>query len=403
MFFTTQITRYILAELLKVFLIALFGMTAVMILAGVVQTAVNEGLGLAPILRIIPYVLPNALRFAVPGTILFATCSVYGRLASNNEVTALKSLGISPVALLRPAWVLAFLVSLVAVWLNDIAVSWGTTGVRRVVIQSIEDIAYGMLRTHKTYEPKAGKMSISVQRVDGHRLIRPTISIRGPSGSTAVTVTASTAEMRYNEQRDTLSVFLTNAEATGEVSGDVGFGGHFPSLRREIPLNLNQTDEMGKARPADCPSRKIPGEIRHQAEVIQKLEQEMAARAAFDMFSGDLDGLSGEEWKKRRQTLGYARSRMDRLRTEPWRRWANGFSCFCFVLVGAPLAMYLRNSDLFTTFATCFFPILVIYYPLLMVGIGQAKSGALPPYCVWLGNVILMAISFVLVRRVSRY
>ena len=65
--------------------------------------------------------------------------------------------------------------------------------------------------------------------------------------------------------------------------------------------------------------------------------------------------------------------------------------------------MRLRYSDLFATFGACFLPILIVYYPLLMVGVGQAKSGNLPPYCVWLGNVILLVIGIVLVRRECRY
>jgi len=33
-------------------------------------------------------------------------------------------------------------------------------------------------------------------------------------------------------------------------------------------------------------------------------------------------------------------------------------------------------------------PILIGYYPLLMYGIDQAKSGNLPPYSVWLANLV---------------
>ena len=395
-----RITRYIMTELLKVFLIALLGMTTFMVLVGLVREAVKQGLGLSPILQMIPYVLPNALRFAVPGTILFAACSVYGRLAANNEVVAVKSLGISPIALLKPAWTLAFLMSLVAVWLNDVAVSWGTTGIRRVIIHSVEEITYGTLRTHKSYNP-TDQLSISVQRVDGHRLIRPTMSIRESDGSTGVTVTASAAEMRYNVDSDTLTVFLKDADVTGNITKD--FHGFFPTLRREIPLNLAPKDEMGETRPSDCPSRKIPEELKHQRVVIEQLEKKLAAEASFEMLSGNVDRLRSPKWDKKRLQLAYARSRLHRLHTEPWRRWANGFSCFFFVMVGAPLAMRLKNSDAFTTFGACFLPILIVYYPLLMVGVGQAKSGSMPPYIVWLGNAILCVAGLALVRRVCRY
>jgi lipopolysaccharide export system permease protein len=98
-----------------------------------------------------------------------------------------------------------------------------------------------------------------------------------------------------------------------------------------------------------------------------------------------------------------ARHRLFRLQTEPWRRWANGFSCFFFVVAGIPLAIRLRNSDVLTSFFLCFLPILLVYYPLLAFGVDRAKGGVLPPYTVWLGNVFLLLAGLWLLRKVLRY
>src|SRR5262245_8110342 len=110
------LTRYVLVELVKVFAVSLAAMTLFMILVGVMKEAYSQGLGLKQVALLIPYVLPEALRFAVPGTILFATCSVYGRLASANEVVAVKSMGISPMVLFWPALLLAGALSIATVW-----------------------------------------------------------------------------------------------------------------------------------------------------------------------------------------------------------------------------------------------------------------------------------------------
>ncbi|NIL96306.1 MAG: LptF/LptG family permease, partial [Planctomycetales bacterium] len=97
------------------------------------------------------------------------------------------------------------------------------------------------------------------------------------------------------------------------------------------------------------------------------------------------------------------REQVFRLKTEPHRRWAAGFSCLCFVAVGAPLAIRRRFGEFWTTFFLCFLPILIVYYPLLMVSIDRAKTGALPPIVVWSGNVALLLWSGWLLRRVLRY
>jgi len=91
------------------------------------------------------------------------------------------------------------------------------------------------------------------------------------------------------------------------------------------------------------------------------------------------------------------------MQTEPPRRWANGFSCLCFALVGATMAIRMRNSDVLTSFFLCFGPILLVYYPLLITGTDRAKAGAINPYCVWLANVALVAWGLWLLRRVIRY
>src|ERR1700730_12564421 len=127
-------------------------MTSFMILVSVSKEAYQQGLGLKQILLLLPYVLPEALRFSVPGTILFATCSVYGRMASTNEIVAIKAMGISPWSILWPTFVFAFLLSLVAVVLNDLSCCWGRDGTRRVVIESVEDIVYSRLPQQHYYK-----------------------------------------------------------------------------------------------------------------------------------------------------------------------------------------------------------------------------------------------------------
>ena len=65
--------------------------------------------------------------------------------------------------------------------------------------------------------------------------------------------------------------------------------------------------------------------------------------------------------------------------------------------------MIARASDYWTTFGRCFLPTLLMYYPLFILGLNQAKDAAIPPYGVWLGNVVLGAIGLILVARVRRY
>ena len=89
------------------------------------------------------------------------------------------------------------------------------------------------------------------------------------------------------------------------------------------------------------------------------MEETVAVAAAYHLSTGDFAALTDEAWKRRMFELTFYRERLFRLKTEPWRRWANGFSCFFFCIVGAPLAVKLRKSDYLTVFFMCFLPILI--------------------------------------------
>jgi lipopolysaccharide export system permease protein len=148
---------------------------------------------------------------------------------------------------------------------------------------------------------------------------------------------------------------------------------------------------------------RIPGEIETQIVKLGKLREQLAARAGYQMLIGDFDELLSERWWEEHSQLREEESRLHRLYTEPHRRWANSLSCLCFVLVGAPLAIRLRNSDFLTSFFLCFMPILLIYYPLLAWGTDRAKNGAVPPMAVWLGDAILVCCGLWMTRKVMRY
>src|SRR5438445_7917950 len=112
------LTRYVLFDLLKVFLLTLTGLTLLIFIVLIGKEAVDKGIGLGPLLRMAPYLIPQAMQFAVPGTMLLATTSVYGRMGSYNEIVAIKSLGISPMAIVWPTLVMSVFVSFLAVAIN---------------------------------------------------------------------------------------------------------------------------------------------------------------------------------------------------------------------------------------------------------------------------------------------
>jgi lipopolysaccharide export system permease protein len=391
------LTRYLLAELAKVFLVWLTGLTLLMMIVGVVREAAMQNLPLGEVARLIPYVLPDALRIAIPATLLLSATSVYGRMSGSNEVLAAKALGIHPWSLLWPAFIAAFLISLATVWLNDLAVSWGRSGARRVVIEAVEEIVYSMLKVQRRYS--SSHFAINVKRVEGRKLIRPTLTLPARGSTPRITVTAEEAELHSDHAEGVLKIVCRNAVL--DVDGKVTY--HDPEYEQLIPLRDASQEESLASHPSNLALGVIPEELVTQKALIERYEQEMAAQAAYQMVCGELDALTSPEWEKRERNRQYAWGRLYRLKTEPHRRWSAGFSCLCFAWVGVPMAIRLRNRDFLTSFFLCFLPILIVYYPLLAAAVDGAKSGTLPPCGVWAGNILLIGWGAWLLRRVIRY
>jgi lipopolysaccharide export system permease protein len=390
------ITRYVLFDLLKVFLLTLTGLTVIIFIGLIGKEAIDKGLTVGILFRMSPYFIPQALQFAVPGTMLLATTSVYGRMSSYNEIVAIKSLGISPMAMVWPTLALATLVSFVGVIVNDIAVSWGTTGARRVLLSSLEEVVYSQLKMRRTFN--VGKYNITVRDVQGHKLISPVLIVQASGNKSAFTVSAEEAELDLLPDEGKIVARFHKFEVEGPIV--ITDPDTFPY---EMPIE----DFAGWTPKSRSPSEYALAEIRpaiqEQSEKLERVRQSNVAQATFGMITGDFDSLSNTAWKPYEKDMEAANTRLYRLHTEPWRRWANGFSCLCFVLIGIPVSIRMRFSEFIASFFICFLPILVVYYPLLAVSVDKAKDGFFPPPAVWLGNIVLAIAGIWLMRQGNKH
>jgi lipopolysaccharide export system permease protein len=320
-------------------------------------------------------------------------------MSADGEIATIKSAGISPLRVLTPAFCFGLLLSPLAVWLGDLAVSWGGPGLNRVVFESVDDIVYRMLRAQRSYSTPKG-LSIHVQDVQGRSLINPVITVHsGSRQNEPVTFYAKEGRLELDKERMALNLHLKNFRLLGKVHG--GFQGE-----QVIPIPLDKALRKGSvsnSSPSELPMREVAPEAIKQIKQLAEKQQELAAQTALALATGQWDDIAGKVGQELDSEIALGSDRLDRLRTEPWRRWAGGFSCFAFIVIGAPLAIILRTADPWMTFGICFLPILLLYYPLFLFGLDQAKGGDLPPYSVWLGNVALMGIAAILTRRVWRY
>ena len=371
-------------------------MTLVISLVFVGQKLIAEDLSYFAVAKLMPYIFLIALQFSVPATILFSVCCVYGRISADNEIIALKSAGISPLCVFRPAIVLGVLLSVPSVWLNDMAVSWAKPAMQLIILRSFEEIIYRGLSSKKAYNSEKG-FAIHVQEVKDRWLIKPKIWMQ--TDTQLKTIVAERAKISIDRDDDKLVIELVDSFF------DINGQNQFSSPRSEIiEMPLNQAAKSGSKgqSPSQYSIGQIPGELaRQNGQNIRRREQ-LATRFAIALASGRYVSLSDHTTHVLGAELADTERTLLRLKTEPMRRWALGFSCLAFVWMGVPLAILIRSADYWWTFGVCFIPILLIYYPIFGLSLEFAKNGTWPASSLWLANVTLALIGTWLMRKIVR-
>ena len=390
------ITKYLLKELGRSFSMVLCGLTCFFLLVGVAQEAIREGLGPQHVLQLLPYVLPNALVFAIPATWLWAVSAVYGRFAADHELTALRSSGVSPWRVIWPSYVLGLTLSLITVGMYEVGATWGHNGAQQVIIHALDEIALGALRRDRAVT--MDQFSAAVRDVRDRTLIQPVFTIYPSGDGPQVNIVAEEAEFELDSVGNHLIVIFRRGEITTSTGETLRFD---DELRHEISLGAAFSGgDYQSDSPAHRAMATIPDDIIAQRNVIENAQAELAAEVGFALLLGQQDVPLTPVATELPTKVKDGRNRLARLSLEPQRRWATGFSCLAFVLIGAPMSLRLKNADFVSSFFICFLPILLIYYPFFMFSLDRAKAGDLPPVTTWVANVIVAVWGLWLLRRV---
>lgn len=115
-------TRYILKEMIVPFILGLFLIILIFVLNMVFQMLgkiAGRGLDMYIIMEFFFLNLAWIVTLAAPMAVLIATLMAFGRLSTDNEITALRASGISIFYMLRPALLFGLIMSLILFYFND--------------------------------------------------------------------------------------------------------------------------------------------------------------------------------------------------------------------------------------------------------------------------------------------
>lgn len=387
--------RYVMGEVLRAFALALMTVTSIIVLFMVMIEASNLGLTPSEIVGLLPYMVPGSLPYTIPVSLLFAVTVVYGRLASDNEIVAVKTAGLSTLFVLRPAIILGLSLSGILLYLTYAPIPMANHQAKQKVMADMEDLFYKTLKKDRQIDRADWPFLIMVRDVDERTMIDATFKHRvGGPGRNApksfdTIVQAKKARVEFDMTKLQARVYLDEAEVSNP-SKDVSLINNsilpfdIPAERRALKLKRIQ-------------EQTTPEMMDEQAEFLVLMAKERkrwAMSSALGIGMGLLDRI---QWKNvQRSFADYNSWQMQwrAMETEKHQRIAMSCGSFFFVLLGAPVGILFAKRDFLSAFISCFVPIIILYYPLVILGGNMGKDDILPPVvALWLGNSVLGVLS----------
>jgi lipopolysaccharide export system permease protein len=350
--------RYILRELATTFLMVFLTISLIVFIGiGIQQYRRLEGLGFLFLLRSVPFMFCYAVRYSLPASTLMAAVLVFGRLAAENEITAIRAGGIPLWRVVHPALFLGMAISLAFLLFNDHVAPEAIHRQRTLAKQ-------GLLGTLQNPPPVGTSLTFANCRLLYKRYANGvfeefSITRRETNGQTE-TVWAREALFRVEPDRPPRFIlqhvnWLVAQPEVAPHNWPVG-----QALAYEYPLDI----EPLLHRP-----RKIYEMSSPHLEAIQRAK-----------------GAAGDP----------------KARAERHQRMAWAMGPFVLVLIGAPIGILLRKGSRLAGFGASL-PGGTAYFVLATVGQVFATRLNLDPIAViWFADALFVAVGIALLWRVYR-
>jgi len=388
--------RMIFREMLRVFLLSLLGITGILLMAGIVAEASQQGLSPGQIFSIIPLLIPSTLPYTIPATTLFATCVVYGRLSADNELLAIRASGINVVYAVWPGLLFGLITSGVTLSLYYHVIPYTHHLLRTMFLGDIEELLYTMLRKQNQISSPHIDYSIYVKSVQGRRLVHPVFKRHDAKGETDVVAIAHEAELKVDMNQRLILVHMRFGEVLSRGANSL-----FDDRLFDVPLPESMlTNSLPRAR--DMTWQELLQEEVRMRQEVGKIEGELVALEQETM------GSRVTEEQKARYKLLRAKEKLIRgqiwgIVSEKQMRPALSLGCFFFVLIGCPVAIRMSKSDYLSAFITCFLPIIIVYYPLVLGGTSLSREGRISPMItIWAADAVIGLVGLFLFRRLLK-
>ncbi len=355
--------RYIITEFIPPTLVALFVFTFILTMEKIFESInllINKGVGFPIVVRLLGYALPPLLVYTIPLAILAGALICFGRLSSDNEITAIEASGISLYTIFLPIIIMSLVVSIFLVSFNQHISPRAQSQFLKLYYQimhknpvlKLEERTFLDIKDYRVYvekiKHKKGKLSGIIMyeiREDGF----PTL------------ITAQTGKMITSEQRVVFKLFDGTVQKKDKYDPNKYSITYFKSY--DISLDLTQTAPEKTKRIREM----------KKSELLQEIKT---------MKEDNIPTYSLEIEYHQRRSLAFAP--------------------FAFCLIGIPLGIRVRQRGKSIGFGLSLL-LFMLYWFLLVEGIRLGERGIAPPVVgVWIPNLLIGITGACMIYRTAK-
>lgn len=365
-------TRYILREVISHALLGGALFTFVLFvgrLGRIVDLVVRDSASARDVMKIVLYLLPDALNVTIPMAVLVGILLGLSRLAADSEITAMRAIGMSAMDFVR-------IVSIVSV---------AALGVGLVNSMYLAPRAATALLALEN-ELKTSQASFEVQpRVfyeDFKNVVLYVQDVK-PAAGAALWKHVFVADLTQpaNPNITTADSAVVVSDSGQSVRMHLMSGGE----HKLSPTNPDQYD-ISTFAGFDMPLQPGAQDDTH----VSRMDAPLLALPFRELYSRAYGNRPG----------GLAAARLYRI--EMNRRLSYPFACLVLMLVGVPLGLSSKRGGKSTGFVVAI-ALVFLYYFLSSVGVALARQQKLSPFLgVWGANLLFGVIGMVLLQELTR-
>jgi lipopolysaccharide export system permease protein len=205
--------KYIFHEIWPSFVASLVLLVFVVLAAqmlSITELIVSRGVKISHVARMMSYLIPEMILFALPASSLIAVTVAFLRLSADNEVTAIKACGVSVYQLVPPVAVLSAGAFCIALFVGLYGVSWGNRSFKNLLFEIAQSRADLGVKERVFSEPFEGVMFYINEISEQENLLKNVFVMDRRDKKVTNTIMAQEAMILSRPDRQMISLRFTN-------------------------------------------------------------------------------------------------------------------------------------------------------------------------------------------------